>query len=205
MNLDQSIDRANKYSQRIRANYFGPLLLLLDRLNITPNILSLLRILAGLTFFLLIKQFFYLALIVLIFGLLTDIIDGPLARYQKTASDRGKFIDIFSDGLIFCFFLLGLIRISFFSQSILAYTLFIISSLYLLVAINKNEKLPSDWLISPVARVSYYKLAIEILFIIKLLSNLPATYLDNYLLLINIIATIHVGRHYWSFIFKSQA
>jgi len=78
---------------------FDPLLRVLDRIGVTPNILSYLGLLsAGLVFlplyfdssstmFLLIAVFF-----VLMNGLF-DILDGEMSRYTGKSSDEGDFID----------------------------------------------------------------------------------------------------------------
>lgn len=84
-------------TQRWREQTLGPLLRGLARLGVTPNGLTLLSFLAGLTFcplWLVSKPsaFAALALHVLLDGL-----DGPLARQTGVASRRGSFTDTMSD------------------------------------------------------------------------------------------------------------
>lgn len=45
----------------------------------------------------------------MLLAIFLDLLDGPLARFQKICSDKGKFIDMFCDILVFSLFVLGLI------------------------------------------------------------------------------------------------
>jgi CDP-diacylglycerol--glycerol-3-phosphate 3-phosphatidyltransferase len=204
MKIDNSLDKINEKSRYYRSTYLKPIISGLDILGFTPNSLSFLRAVSGLLFFLLININFEIAFLILIIGGFTDFFDGALARYQKNDSDRGKFIDMLSDNIVFSFFLLGLIKINFITTLNLAYFIFIIPALYLMIIINKNENIKKDWIISPYARISYYKVIFEIAFLITLLLQINKIYITFTSTILNILMSIHFSYHFYLFLNKKQ-
>jgi len=86
--------------QRVRAATLGPLLLVLSRMGVRPDHLTLLSVLVGLAFC---PLFFWskpLAFGMLALHVLLDGLDGPLARQTNTASRRGSFSDSMADQLV---------------------------------------------------------------------------------------------------------
>lgn len=184
------IDKMNRRSQIIRARYFEPFLKLLTKYKITANQVTNFRFILGLGG-LLVYLFFYQyswAVHLLLIANLLDILDGALARYQNTASDRGKFLDVFVDYILYAF-LLVLVSVVAGSIREVGYNLFIIPILYLLATIKKQEFLPSDWIIKVYPRVTYVKAPVFIAFFAHWYFGLGLIWLDRALMFSNIIGT----------------
>ena len=84
-------------TQAWRNRFLQPLLVLLTRLHITADHLTLLSLLAGLAFC---PMFFWskwAAFGMLALHVLLDGLDGPLARHNGTASRKGSFTDTLTD------------------------------------------------------------------------------------------------------------
>ncbi len=204
MIIDTIIDKINRLSQQKRGKYFDIFIKILDKLGFTPNILSFLRAFSGFLFFILVKINFNIAFVTIILGGLTDFFDGALARYQKKDGDRGKFIDMLSDNIIFSFFILGLIKIDYINNLNLSYFLFIIPALYLMIIVNKNENIKNDWIISPYARISYYKVIFEIFFLLTFLFDVEKFILNFVIIVLNILMSVHFFYHFYLFLNKKN-
>ncbi|MDD4290567.1 MAG: CDP-alcohol phosphatidyltransferase family protein [Patescibacteria group bacterium] len=200
--LDKIIDISNEKSKKFRAKYFHWIIKALDSLGFTANSLSFLRVLSGVIFFFLLTYNFTISLIILIIGAFTDFFDGALARYHKKDNDRGKFIDMLCDNLLFLFFILGLIKIEFVSSLNLAYFIFILPALYIMIVINKNEFLKNDWIIIPYARITYYKIIFEIVFLLVIIFGVNKNFLNSILLILNILMSVHFSFHFYKFLTK---
>lgn len=86
--------------QRLRARALLPLLTLLSRLQITANHITLLSFLSGMSFCLVWWLSHSWALLCLLLHVLLDGLDGPVARFQGTASARGSLTDSMCDQLV---------------------------------------------------------------------------------------------------------
>lgn len=90
-----------EFGQRIRAVALKPLLVLLTKLKITPDSVTLLAGIIGLGF---VPAWWLghrtIALLLLLAHVLLDGLDGPLARDQNVASSRGSFTDTFADQIV---------------------------------------------------------------------------------------------------------
>lgn len=202
--FDKKIDSINEKLRLLRKNIFHYIIILLDKLGFSGNSLSLIKIFFGILYLITIKINFDLALILLIIGLMTDLFDGPLARYQKQDSDRGKFVDMLTDSVIFSIFIWGLIILDKYNNQILSYNLIILPLAYLMVIVDKNENEKTDWIIKPMARISYYKLLIELILLLNLFFNL-STYLFNKLFVaINILLSIHFLYRFLLFVSRKN-
>jgi phosphatidylglycerophosphate synthase len=198
--LDQKLDNLNKFFREKRDAFLLPVIKILDRLGISANNLSITKIFFVCLYLLLIESNFTLAVFLLIFGgVLLDFLDGPLARYTNTASDRGKFIDMFSDHLVYTLFIWGLMIVKIGSPLTLSYNIIIITAFYLIIIINKNESKESNWLIKPVARANYYKSAFEIAIILHIIFNMNEFIFNQVIVIINILITIHFLYHLINF------
>jgi len=194
--IDKRLDIINKFFRKKRDSLLKPLLKILNRLGISANNLSISKIFFTIIYLLFIKSNFSLAMSFLLFGgVFLDFLDGPLARYTNKDSDRGKFIDVLSDQIVYILAIWGLIIINIGNYIILSYNIIIISLFYLLIIINKNENIESDWIIKPVARATYYKLIFEILTILYLLSQIDIIVFNKLIFIINSIITIHFIYH----------
>lgn len=84
-------------TQRWRGAVFHRLLKTLDRLRVTPNLLTALSFLSGMAFCPVWFVSHGAALSAVALHVLLDGLDGPLARHQGLASRRGSFTDTVSD------------------------------------------------------------------------------------------------------------
>ena len=136
---------------RLRDTILAPLSSLLTHAGITSNMVSLFGVIMALLFAILIRRNHILAAICLALAILADLIDGPLARHQKTASDRGKVVDMVSDASTFTIIIIGLICANFLSSTLaLTYIAAMLTS-KLLRVICHAYYLTTDWLFRPVA------------------------------------------------------
>ena len=90
-----------EWSQGLRATLFNPLLKALSKLGFTATHISILSLITGLAFcpcFIWINPAF--AFVLLFIHSLLDGLDGPLARYRGTASNRGSFTDTMVDQIV---------------------------------------------------------------------------------------------------------
>ncbi|MDD5071564.1 MAG: CDP-alcohol phosphatidyltransferase family protein [Patescibacteria group bacterium] len=190
-------DNLNLKFQGYQGIILKPLLILLHRFGLSANILTNFRLLGGVVFlfwFYYGEEFF--ASLFLVFILLLDIFDGALARFQNKASDRGKFLDIFTDSVVYSFTILALFK---FRENLtpLAYNIFIIAVAYLLGIIKKREFKKSDWILCPRAQLSYLKAIVVIPFF--LLIFFRWNFIFEAVFIANVIATI-LSVYYFIFI-----
>ena len=97
-----------------------------------------------------------MAFLFLFLSLLIDIFDGPLARFQKKQSDKGKFIDIFGDFTVYLTVILSLIFLDFFNKNFLIYHLFIFPITVILSTIKNQEFTKTDWIIKPAPLIGHF-------------------------------------------------
>src|SRR3989344_7517382 len=95
-------------SQRIRDKLFRSILILLTKINVSPSLLSNLKIIVFLPYIILASTNLKLAFLFFFLAVLVDLFDGPLARFQKKNSDKGKFLDVFGDFTIYLIIILSL-------------------------------------------------------------------------------------------------
>ncbi|HDQ23139.1 MAG TPA: CDP-alcohol phosphatidyltransferase family protein [Candidatus Uhrbacteria bacterium] len=149
-----------KNSYDFRAKYFKPFLKILARLKITPNKITISR----LVFVFPLAYYFYLGNLfgVLIFYLLfwlLDLVDGALARYLGLQSDKGRFLDSVVDNFMYAVLILGFIYIEAVWAWLLAANILLEFMVQLLATIKKKINTPSDWLINVQPDAPYFKSA----------------------------------------------
>ena len=83
--------------QRVRQTLFLPLAAALDRLHITPDMLSWASVMLGVGFFFVARLQFGIAFWLLVGSVFLDALDGVLARYRRASSSKGSFTDTFCD------------------------------------------------------------------------------------------------------------
>jgi phosphatidylglycerophosphate synthase len=98
-------------SQAVRGRLFEPLLRALTAIGMTATGLTVLGLLFGLAF----PPVFHwlapwMAFLCLAMHVLLDGFDGPLARYQGTASNRGSFTDTMVDQVVVTVVMIAMIR-----------------------------------------------------------------------------------------------
>jgi phosphatidylglycerophosphate synthase len=135
--------------QHVRAVTLRPLLVVLSRLGVRPDHLTLLSAVSGLSFC---PLFFWakpLALAMLALHVVLDGLDGPLARHTNTASRRGSFSDSMADQLVVVASTLTLMSVHVIgvlpgSVYVVAYTV------VMLFAMVRNAlSVPYSWLVRP--------------------------------------------------------
>ncbi|QDU09763.1 CDP-alcohol phosphatidyltransferase family protein [Gimesia aquarii] len=140
-------------SQQQRHLLLLPLLKLFVKWRITPNHLTFLSFLCGLSFCFTYALNWYLAkplaFCLLTLHVLLDGIDGPLARLTGMAGNRGSFTDTTSDQLVVAFTTMtmihyGLINVISGSLYLVFYTLVIVFAM-----IRSSLAIPYSWLIRP--------------------------------------------------------
>jgi phosphatidylglycerophosphate synthase len=89
--------KIKELSENLRNKFFHPVVFILAKLKITPNIMSIISALTGIVATVYIWYDLKIAGILLIASLVLDGIDGPLARYTGTGSPRGEITDAFTD------------------------------------------------------------------------------------------------------------
>jgi phosphatidylglycerophosphate synthase len=190
--------RFNKKNQNIRDYLFRPILKFLTSLNITANYLSNFKIAAFAPFvYFLYNNNLKTAYIFFLLSLLIDLFDGPLARYQRKASDKGKFIDTFGDYAIYLFIIISLIFKQVIDTNIGAYHLFVFPLVLVLATIKKQEFSKTDWIIKPAPELAQVNAAF--LFFLFLSAFFNINYLNSVLMIANIYLSF-LGVFYFIFI-----
>ena len=90
-----------QWGQDFRAGLLKPLLIGMVKLRMRANHVTLLSLITGLAFCpLFLLDFKAWAFAALVFHVLLDGLDGPLARHTGTASSRGSFTDTMADQIV---------------------------------------------------------------------------------------------------------
>lgn len=138
------------HSRALRVRIMGPLLRLLDCCGVTPNQVTLLSLLAGLMFCPLFAwNALTAAYIMLVLHALLDAIDGPLARYQGSASSQGSITDTMADQLVVTFTTLALIAAGIVGTWVGGLYIFAYSVVVIFAMIRSALSIPYCWLIRP--------------------------------------------------------
>lgn len=140
-----------EYGQQLRARLLAPFLGLMTKLRITPDHITILSFLFGIAFApLWHSEIGWLAVCALWIHVALDGIDGPLARFQNSASPRGSFTDSFCDQLV-----VSAVAISLMTGkpelSIPAGSIFlVVYTGVLAISIVRNSlQIPYSWLVRP--------------------------------------------------------
>lgn len=182
------IETLERYNRRAAFVIFYPLLIWCKRVGLTPLFFVSFRILSLPILFLLFQESLFWAGILLIILVVSDIVDGVLARYLDVVTDRGRFEDLFSDFLMYGVCLLGIISLQAAGTGLAAYSLFISPVISILAVLKKQEHHPTNWLIKPKPHIWYYKVIFYFSFFLYLF--LAKNSLDEILWLMNSLMTI---------------
>ena len=149
MKINKNLDQSQRFYLKIakfRDLILRPLLRFLSWLHITPNMLTYSEIIIMFLFILFIQKNLILSSIFLLLVILFDSIDGPLARFQKIDSDKGKFIDLSIDTLVFVMFVWGLIYANLLNGLIGSILIFAVPFSRIFRIIHNNQYIKSDWI-----------------------------------------------------------
>ncbi|MEK7185277.1 MAG: CDP-alcohol phosphatidyltransferase family protein [Patescibacteria group bacterium] len=200
MNTDKKslLDQTNDHIRAYRQKFFGPFLRVCTEFGISANFISNLRLALGALFLFVWFRFNFpiLSAILILFVLLLDLFDGPLAHFQRKNSDRGKFLDVLIDQVVSSFMLIALLKLNI-SPLLITYSIFILFIAYILGTIKKAEFEESDWIIRTQPRLSYLKAFIVIPFFLMAFFGFDIIY--KALLVASIVATI-LSLYYFAFI-----
>jgi phosphatidylglycerophosphate synthase len=158
MILSTWYEQYKKESIKFRAKYFLPILQLLAMLRITPNQITLFRLLliVPIAFYFVMESLSGVLIFYVIFWLL-DLFDGSLARYLNKQSDKGRFLDTLVDNFMYGMIMVGMIHLQVTWLWLLAANIVLEYSVQLLGIIYKQWGKPSDFIIKAQADLPYFK------------------------------------------------
>jgi len=180
--------RVEQNNRRMLFYIFYPLLVWCRRVGISPLFFTLFRLVLLPVLYLLFEESLFWAGFLLILMILSDMLDGALARYLEIASDRGKFEDHLSDHLLYGVCLLGLLSLRAVSAHVLGYQLLIFPVLMVLAILKKHEHTETDWVIKPRPDIGYYKFLFFVFFFVYLF--FAKNYLNGLIWIMNILMTL---------------
>ncbi len=184
-------------NQKFRDILFKPILTVLTYFNITGNYLSNLKLILSLPFIYFAFINLKIAFVFILASIFVDLFDGPLARMQKINSDRGKFVDIFGDFIIYLSVIFTLYYLNLFNNNLLVYNLFIFPMIAILSTIRKQEFTKTDWIIKPAPEIGHFNALFYLLLFLFIYFNI--NYIDLVLFFINLIYTF-LTIYYFIFI-----
>lgn len=129
-----------------RSQVFKPIAILLSKFGITPDLVTFAGVVLMAAFVFEASHNLTSAFWLLVATLLCDQVDGAIARYKKTDSDHGKFIDVMADTTSFSLFLVGLMRAGLISATIGGLFIYFAVASRAVMMISKNVGRKSDWL-----------------------------------------------------------
>ncbi len=141
-----------EYGQRLRAIGLQPLLKLLTRCGVSPDMITIASGVCGAAFFpLWLLDQAVAAFIGLLLHVLLDGLDGPLARYQRADSPRGSFVDTFTDQAVVTLVMLAQLIRSPDSFSIALGGLYVfLYAIVVSMAMARNAlAVPYSWIVRP--------------------------------------------------------
>ena len=186
-----------RINQKFRDNLFKPVLKILTNFGITGNYLSNLKLILFIPFIYFAFINLKIAFVFFLISVLIDLFDGPLARFQRKSSDKGKFIDIFGDFIIYLIIILTLFYLKLFNNNIISYQLFIFPLTVILSIIRKQEFAKSDWIIKPAPELAQFNFIIYVFLFLFIYFNI--NYFNIILLLTNLFYTF-LTIYYFIFI-----
>ena len=137
-------------SQALRAHIMKPLLKRLTQYGVSPNQLTLLSLVVGLVFCPLFALGFKLvAFLMLFLHVLLDGVDGPLARFQGTASSQGSIADTMVDQLVITFTTIALIASGYIGTWPGGLYIFFYGIVVVFAMIRSALSIPYTWLVRP--------------------------------------------------------
>jgi phosphatidylglycerophosphate synthase len=184
MLLNNWYEQYKKESIKFRAKYFQPVLQLLAMLRITPNQITIFRLIfiLPIAYYFVTENLWGAFVFYVIFWLL-DLFDGALARYLNKTSDKGRFLDTFVDNFMYGVLMVGMIHLEVAWLWLLGLNIVLEYSAQILAILYKQWGKPSDFIIKAQADLPYFKSASHLGLFIYLLG---ADYLDLIFYLIDL-------------------
>lgn len=130
-----------------RSAFFRPIAIVLSKMRISPDLISYSGLLAMAGFAWALGNGHTLRAFWLIVAVLViDQLDGAVARYNRTNSDRGKFVDVLVDSTTFSIFVIGLMHAGWLGAATGGMLIYLAIVSRVLMIIRKNIGRHSDWL-----------------------------------------------------------
>jgi phosphatidylglycerophosphate synthase len=174
--------------QRVRQTLLFPLAAALDKLHITPDMLSWASVLLGVGFFFLARFRFDIAFWLLVGSVFLDAVDGVLARYHRAPSSKGSFTDTFCDVAVVALTVGGLVWQGAINPVLGIIFVYIYTSLVTFLLIHQVLAVSSTGIIRPSRMLLYAFVGIYYFF--------DRNWLD-YLLLVYLLTIPMLGLSYW--------
>lgn len=134
-----------------------PVCVFLSNFGFTPNFISNFRCVLGIAGLVLYGAGFrWSGISMLIISLLLDSIDGGIARYTKTSSHRGTFIDKVADYSIYCASVIAMVYLEYVGGFAGSYHIAIVFAAVIMKIIVDNEGKKSDWVIDPTPNIVWF-------------------------------------------------
>ena len=144
--------RAIHKIDQTKSRIYRPLAVVLNALGVRPAWVTYAGVALMVAFVFVIRESPMAALVLmLVYALVLDCLDGSLARLRGTASDRGKFQDVLADNVSFFLFLAGIAYAGLVSGIVALVFACIMSIEMVLAIIKKSPHLASDWIFRPQA------------------------------------------------------
>ncbi len=165
-----------------RTETLKPLLRFLSKMNVHPNFISVAGLIGAITAGVLLPVNATYSMYALIFHLLSDGVDGPLARFQNRQSAKGTLIDVFIDHTSLVLMVISAIYASLASAAwLIGYAVSYVSLIAVSISLNLINK---PLLFSIRTKYWFYALIyVDVFFNISLLSPLV------------ILSTIYMTAH----------
>lgn len=136
-------------TQQLRARLLHPMLIVLARLRITPDHLTLLSLFCGLAFCPLFGPAPLWAFVALTLHVAVDGLDGPLARHLGVASRAGSFTDTMSDQIVVTAVAITLMYSGHIGIAAGGVYVFVYGVVVAFAMIRNTMAIPYSWLIRP--------------------------------------------------------
>jgi phosphatidylglycerophosphate synthase len=182
----------------LRTVVFRPASKLFTRLGISADMISHTGVLFMVIFVLVLPRHPVAAFWLLFARMMADIMDGPLARYQNTDSERGKFVDVLMDNLAFALFIFGTVRAGLLGGVSGSVYLFVAELVVVLRIIRYNFKYKSEWYFCARAGSLPYNCMYASYLLFAVYAFGGSNYLNGSAQIFSIILALRALTDYWS-------
>lgn len=182
----------------IRTTFFRPINMLFTALGVKADMLSYFGVLVMAGFIFALPDHLMLAFWLLFARMMIDIMDGPLARHQKSDSDRGKFVDVLMDNLSFALFIFGIVRAGLMAGLTGSIYLFVTELVVVLMIIIYNFRHKSEWFFYASAGSFPYNLIYASYFIFAVYAFGGANYLTGSAQVFSVLLGLKAAKDYWT-------
>jgi phosphatidylglycerophosphate synthase len=182
--FSQAEDSVYGRFQRMRDGFFEPVCSVLAKAGVQPDHLSYLNLVLAFIFVFFVQSNVYLSVAALLASLLTDALDGCLARYKKAENEGGALMDIAADHTFLFAAVLSLIHI----KTVDGFWGAAFSLNYLLMIVLIMAMRAKNLHVFPVVRSKYYFYLAWLLFVFTGLNYLDIllVFFSIYMVLTNL-------------------